>query len=273
MKKYALLFIIAASAVCSLSAYGQEDRIPRLGSFHSVSIQIPAQTVIIQGKHQALDMDMSESTARKVDIFNDRGTLVIKSKGAAWLRRSDSVKIMITMPSWESLNVTASGSLRSEEFWIGENMKIRTTGSCDVFLNSIEALTADILVSGSGNISLNHVNAKKELNVSSTGSGNILVQELTASDAGIKLTGSGDMSSSLDVGYLKATLTGSGDLRISGQASQAELQTTGSGDIDGAGLKAEEATVKITGSGDVSLRDDSRIKEIRMTGSGVFRSR
>jgi len=273
MKKYILFVIIASSVLTGLAAYGQEDRTPRLGNFDGVSIQVPAQTVIVRGRESGLDMDMSESTARKVDIFNDRGTLVIKPRGGAWLRRSDAIRIRITMPEWHSLSVSASGSLRSEDSWTSDDVKIRSTGSCDIFLNSLTVRSAELSLSGSGNVSMNRIDAGQTLSAHSTGSGNILIQETDASTMEIRLTGSGDLNGSVEAGQLEARLSGSGNVRISGHTGSADLQTTGSGDIDGDRLMADEAVIKITGSGNVSLSDGSRIKEIRMTGSGVFRSR
>jgi len=273
MKKYTILFFIFLSVLTSLTAYGQVDRTPRIGTFDSVSIRIPAQTIIVRGREESLDIDMSDNTARKVDIYNDRGTLVIKSKSGTRVRRSDAIKIRITMPYWNSLSLSASGSLRSNDVWSSDEANIKITGSCDITLGTIESRSTAITLSGSGNLILKKLESRDSQTINSTGSGDILIQDMSSDRTEIKITGSGDMGSTLETDHLEARLTGSGSLKVSGHANLADLQSTGSGGINGSGLRADEANVKITGSGDVYLHDDSHIREIRMTGSGVFRSR
>ncbi|MDA3955310.1 DUF2807 domain-containing protein, partial [Oceanispirochaeta sp.] len=257
MKKFSLVFMILMMGLCTLSAYGQNDsESPApLGSFDSIAIHIPAQTEIIRGPDTSVDIDMPEKVARHIEVYNDRGTLTIRSTGGSWIKNSDTVKIRIAMPYWESLKLSSSGIIRSEDSWNSSTALIRTSGSGDIILNNLKAGSAEFSTSGSGDISLNSLDSKGPVLIHSTGSGTIFIPESSASTLEVKLTGSGDFEGSTRSGALLARLSGSGRMRISGFVENADLQTTGSGEIDGSGLMAEDAFMKITGSGHVNLKD------------------
>jgi Putative auto-transporter adhesin, head GIN domain len=277
MKKYSLIIMILLVFGLNLNAFGHNETNSgttqsRLGDFESVAIHVPAQTELIKGNSSSVDIQMSEKTARNIEVYTDRGILVIKSKGNSWIRKSDQLKITITMPYWESIRVTASGYFHSEENWKLDHPLIRNTGSCDIELKGIDADKLEYRGSGSGDLSIADLNTSYETEIVTTGSGNSHVSMIKSESFSVELTGSGDFRGGMDTESFTAKTTGSGKIIASGRCERVDLQSTGSGGIFAEDLSADEAYVRTTGSGDIILKDGAHLKEIRMTGSGTFRS-
>lgn len=277
MKKYSLIIMILLVFCLNLNASGHNEPNSastrnRLGDFESVAIHVPAQTELIKGNSSSVDIQMSEKTARNIEVYTDRGTLVIKSKGNSWIRKSDQLKITITMPYWESIRVTDSGYFHSDENWKLDHTLIRNTGSCDIELNSIDAEKLEYRGSGSGDLSISDLNTSYESEIVTTGSGNSSVSIIKSDSLSVELTGSGDFRGEMNTESFTAKTTGSGKINASGRCERVDLQSTGSGGIFAEDLSADEAYVRTTGSGDIILKDGAHLKEIRMTGSGSFRS-
>lgn len=272
--------MILLAAALQLSAYGQGDpgydgnpgSREKLGSFDSVAIHIRAETELIRGSKNSVDIQMSERAARNIDVYNDRGTLVIKARNGYWVRKDDSVKIRITMPRWESVKMTASGKLYSSDRWDLDYALIRNSGSCEIRLDSLDTDRLNFRGSGSGDIRFGELIVQDDIEMTSTGSGDIDADYLECENLSLHLTGSGDFSAQLDTEIFTARTTGSGMIIASGSCFRADFNTTGSGGVSAEDLDAEEAYIRITGSGDTTLKDGAHLKEIRMTGSGTFRS-
>lgn len=277
MKKYSLIIMMLMVFGLNMNAIGHNETNSsstqkKLGDFESVAIHVPAQTELIMGYSSSLDIQMSEKIARNIEVYTDRGTLVIKSKGNSWIRKSDQLKITITMPYWESIRMTASGYFHSDENWKLDNILIRNTGSCDIELKSIDAERLEYRGSGSGDFTIADLNTSYNTEIVTTGSGNSHVSMLRTESLSVELTGSGDFSGEINTESFNAKTTGSGDISASGSSERVELQSTGSGRISAEDLSANDAYIRTTGSGDITLKDGAHLKEIRMTGSGTFRS-
>lgn len=277
MNKYVLFIMIILLPGLNLSALGLNDSHDtggkgNLRNFESVSINIPAQTELIKGSSSSVDIQMSEKTARNIDVYTDRGTLVIKSKGGSWIRKSDQIKIKITMPYWETLRVSSSGTLYSEDKWTLDHALIRNSGSCDIDMRELEAEKLEYRSSGSGDISISELYTSHETEIVSTGSGNSRIGIVSCESLSVEITGSGDFSGGMKTEAFIAKTTGSGDILAAGRCERADLHSTGSGEVLAQELSAGEAYVRTSGSGDITLKDGARLKEIRMTGSGTFRS-
>ena len=276
MKKYSLFFMILLVFGLNLNAFGHSEysdhsRRDRLGHFESVSINVPAQTELVMGNSSSVDIQMSEKTARNIEVYTDRGTLIIKSKGGSWIRRADQIKIKITMPYWESLRITSSGNFSSDDMWKLDHVLIRNSGSCDIDLNGIHAKRFECRASGSGDIDIDDLYVDKT-SIVTTGSGNYRIGTVKTDSLTVELTGSGDFSAEMTTDQFTARTTGSGKIIAAGRCDRVDLQTTGSGGIHAENLAADEAYIRTTGSGDITLKDGAHLKEIRMTGSGTFRS-
>ncbi len=272
MKKSALILILSLTALISVQGTGHPDSSQdSLGDFHSLSIEVPAKTELVRGSRCTVDITMSEGHTSQLDVYTDRGTLIIRSRGG-WIRKSDEISIRITMPRWETIKLNSSGILSSTDYWNLDYALIRNTGSGEINIQGLNAMKMECRASGSGRIRIEELATELSTEIHISGSGDYLGSNIRTDELVIKQTGSGSLRSGISVEKLSASLSGSGDLRVSGRCGRANLQTTGSGKILGDRLDSHEAWIRISGSGDVLLRDGVRLREIRMTGSGTFRS-
>ena len=86
-----------------------------------------------------------------------------------------------------------------------------------------------------------------------SGSGNLSIDHVQADDFAASIAGSGDMKiGQMAVQSAHFSIAGSGDITASGTAGSAEMQVAGSGDIGAQGLTASRANITVQGSGDVS---------------------
>ncbi|TAM94105.1 MAG: DUF2807 domain-containing protein [Chitinophagaceae bacterium] len=101
------------------------------------------------------------------------------------------------------------------------------------------------------------------------GSGNIKTQDSLTNDDKIKLNvaGSGDIQLQMNAPELDAGIEGSGNISVSGETKDIHLNIVGSGDFKGAGLKSEQAVIKITGSGNAHVFSSIKLKT-KILGSG-----
>ncbi|MDD5784653.1 MAG: DUF2807 domain-containing protein, partial [Prevotella sp.] len=108
------------------------------------------------------------------------------------------------------LAVKGSGDLSIDGHLLCDNVKMTVTGSGDLEVKNLEALTNDVTLVGSGDM---------EVRQSKVGS------------TRVRLTGSGDIKIDCrDCGSVDSNLTGSGDISITGTVRNVNKSKAGSGD-------------------------------------------
>ncbi len=103
-----------------------------------------------------------------------------------------------------------------------------------------------------------------------SGSGNMSVQNtLNISDLYMKVSGSGNITvSKLDANSLDANISGSGEINIwDGTVANESVDIGGSGSMDLSGLRATVGNIRISGSGDARVYVTNSLK-VRISGSG-----
>ena len=104
--------------------------------------------------------------------------------------------------------------------------------------------------------------------VSLAGSGDVYSDDvIDASDLKLSLAGSGDFNLTVSTKNLTSSIAGSGNMTLKGDSNEFTCSIAGSGNINGYGLKASVATVKIAGSGNVKVHATNEI-HARTAGSG-----
>lgn len=127
--------------------------------------------------------------------------------------------------------------------------------------------TADIAVSGSGDVVLGDV--AEELYVRVAGSGD--VQTGRARSAEVSVAGSGDVEIGDIAAGLEAAVAGSGDIEAGDVSGPVEARISGSGGIRLRDGRAEGLTVRISGSGGFAFDGVAVDPDIRVSGSGDVR--
>lgn len=222
MLQKSLFSIILISA--TLIAFGQEKEERDVSSFTGVSLGIHGDLYLTQGSPQKVvvqaekDLDELETEVRD-------GVLRIKTDN--WNSRIKGVKIWITMPEVESLNVSGSGELLAETSIDAEELDLKVSGSGKIKISELKAEEIGAAISGSGDIVL--AGAAEEMEIRISGSGDVHAEGLKVSECGIKISGSGsckiDATEELDV-----SVSGSGNVTYYSDP-QIDARVSGSGKV------------------------------------------
>ena len=131
---------------------------------------------------------------------------------------------------------------------------------------------SSIVLSGSGNMTLESALNSEDLDIKISGSGNIKTADgLTAKKINVEIGGSGDIKmGSTTATELKAAVLGSGNFEIKGTGDKAEFQVTGSGDIDADDFVTKSTDAQTTGSGNINCHATESL-DARILGSGDIR--
>lgn len=122
---------------------------------------------------------------------------------------------------------------------------LKNSGSGDMENCLLEAPSAEITISGSGDVAG--------------------IAEANRVD--VTVSGSGDGFFELYTDQLKTSLSGSGDFEAEGSGQLLDLRISGSGDYLGRHFACQEADIRLSGSGNAEVRAAQRV-DVTISGSG-----
>ncbi len=195
-----------------------------LSSFERVSLSISADVHIKRGDTQSIMVRGQQNIIE--NLITDVQDKTWRIRFDRPIRRSQGVKIFITLPYLSGAKVSGSGNIESEDAWQAPSFYAGVSGSGNINLQvQAEELTSK--VSGSGNIMLG--GSSKEYTVQITGSGNIKAYELSAEHCKVRISGSGDARVDAQE-QLDVRISGSGDVMYTGRP-QVNSKISGSGGL------------------------------------------
>ncbi len=224
----AVLFLFAVSAT-SLYAQNKESR--KTASFSSIELSVPADLYLSQGNLTEVQLEGPADYLAKVETKVSHGNLAIRfyKKYCTWWREPKGrIKIYISTPDLEKLDVTGSGIITAKSKIACDELSLLVTGSGMIELPalSVNELSAD--VTGSGTIRAAGEETAESQKILITGSGKVLNDGLPAQNTKVSITGSGK-ARVYATGRLKISVTGSGKVYYKGGAVL-DASITGSGD-------------------------------------------
>jgi hypothetical protein len=187
----------------------------------------------------SFDVELTPGSVTKVEVVGDDnilpfiyteekdGFLVVKSKDYLTYNSTEGIKIKITTPQLENLQLAGSGNIIGQGKFTGsDKLILKIAGSGDIKLEvNTPKIEADIAGSGSINLS----GETKDETIKIAGSGDYLTEGLMAENATIRIAGQGDVkvftSTTLDI-----HIAGSGTVYYKGNPT-IKQKVAGSGDI------------------------------------------
>lgn len=182
-----------------------------LNGFTGVSNEMEATVYITQGAEYAIRLEAQQNVLDDITTKVSGGMLEIYSEHC--INDALPVIIYITMPDIESLSVSGSGNMFTQ--------------------NKVTASELDIDISGSGTFTS--------------------VDTIIALNIDMQISGSGDMNLIADAPIVSTDISGSGDMSVSGNGGTMSAQISGSGQIHSFYFYVANSTINISGSGNVEL--------------------
>ncbi|MBX2875714.1 MAG: DUF2807 domain-containing protein [Saprospiraceae bacterium] len=209
----------------SLSGKGPVvEQLLELNTFERISLAISADVYLSYGEAQSIRVRGQENIIENLLTEIQDKTWRIRFDRP--IRRSQGLKIFITLPYLSGARVSGSGNVESQHTWQTTSFYAGVSGSGNInLLLQTEELSSK--VSGSGNIMLGG-NAK-EYTVQITGSGNVKAYELAAEHCKVKISGSGDARVDAQE-QLDVRISGSGDVMYTGRP-RVNSKISGSGSL------------------------------------------
>ena len=202
----------AVSGFTGVELAGSDDVDVRVG---------PAFSIRAEGPSEELD---------RLDIRKDGSTLSIgrtRDGSFNWGgRKSQGVKVYVTMPSIAAASLAGSGDLRVDKV-AGGDFSGALAGSGDLSVDNIAATSARLEIAGSGGIAAK--GSVQKLSMSIAGSGDIDAGGLTATGADVSIAGSGNASATVN-GPASVSIMGSGDVSL-GAGAKCTTSKMGSGEV------------------------------------------
>jgi len=230
MKKvpFILMAIICLLFINETSA--QKSKIFKVDKFSGVALRTSGHVYIKYGKENKVEVESSEDVLERLDIYVEKGTLVIQFKNSSrnWnMRGDDPLTINLTMSELNKLNISSSGFIRTENKFKTDNLDLKISGSgkMEIAADASE-ITANI--SGSGNIRLK--GSCDSFNPKISGSGKIDAEEMESKSTTITISGSGNCTVNVSQS-LEARVSGSGNIYYTGNPNNVNSNISGSGRI------------------------------------------
>lgn len=198
-----------------------------LSSFEKLSLGISADLYISQGSTQSVTIKGQQNIIDNIISVVEDDTWRIRFDKP--VRRSNELKIYVTVTKLSSMRVSGSGDVygegvfdQSSTFYTG----ISGSGNMKLAVQAQEVVSK---VSGSGNIALRGTAEDYEVQIS--GSGNVRSDELQAAHCTVRISGSGNAR--LDVAdALEVRISGSGGVSYKGRP-KISSRISGSGNLKG----------------------------------------
>lgn len=189
---------------------------------------IGGMTVLVtQGTNTSVRIEADGNLLSYIETELDGDELEIRPRRGYNLRPRAHIKVYVTAPVYNSLSVTGSGKIQSQNKITNPgSIKVGVTGSGDVVLDT-DAPTVDSEIAGSGSITL--TGATRNFGTEISGSGEVHGFNLQSEASRVEIAGSGTVEVSASK-QLDVDIAGSGDVFYKGNPA-INQSIAGSGNI------------------------------------------
>lgn len=218
--------------------------------FAHVDITGAFKVIYEQGNRHTVRVEASEKALKEMTIYVKEKELRIRSAVKKPTVSFSDVKVYVTSPDIQSVDLTGSGLFSASN---------PVTCSKDLLID----------LTGSGKVLIVAANCNKA-HLDLTGAGTIELGALEAANTTLDLTGSGAINlGGLKSGTVNFDLTGSGSMKLDKMVcNEFDIDLTGSGKVNCEDINADKGHTDISGSGRVTLKGVVKNHTKETSGSG-----
>ncbi len=264
-----ILLILPSSIFAQQVTSGKRSSQTRsTANFNFINLKISGMLYVSQADQFSLVIEAPAEIIDKITTEVAENTLVIESSNKYTVGVAPTIKIYVTMPRPNGLEVNGSGSIVAQTDFTTNFLSASVAGSGRIKLMDVAAGKLSIRLDGSGQISQTKTTAESAM-IEIHGSGSFQGDNFTCRLLSASLDGSGDIQlTGIAAGKLWMQNSGSGSIRhVSGMATEVLLENTGSGSIDADALNGGTISASNAGSGDIEV-GISETLNAQLSGSG-----
>jgi hypothetical protein len=203
----------------------KEER--NVGAFKAVDLRGDIDVYLTQGPAKAAVIEAEDNIIPLIELVKEGDELVVRLKRHVSVNTQKDMKVYLTTPDIEKVNLSGSGDIDIQgKFNSNNGVRVNVSGSGDVE-GAFNAPSVKASIAGSGNIELS--GETKDAEVSIAGSGDFKGKELLSENVSVNITGSGNANVHASV-KLDAKIVGSGDVHYKG-SPQISSRVIGSGSV------------------------------------------
>ncbi len=232
MKTKMITLIVLFAMICMAIPAKAESEERNVSAFTEISLRIPANLHIEQGKKQYIEIVAKPSTLEDIVTEVKGSELIIRfpKKNLFWKDfKPGTIDIFITIPEIDALALSGSGDIIGEGDIKSRILNLAVSGSGDISLPDLSAERVKASISGSGDIEIGGNGEAQDLSVNISGSGNFKGAGFEASDVNVRIAGSGNVVVHAE-DNLNVRVAGSGDVRYKGNP-RIDKSVAGSGSV------------------------------------------
>lgn len=199
-----------------------------VNNFNAIDLRMNGSVYFRTDTAFKVQVSAKQSIMSILETSVTNGKLTIRYNNGKTYDADETIRIDVSAPSVNSLELTTSGSIYSMLPLNSGNLFLRTTGSGNITLQSVAATNIDAFSGMSGKIiaatgTVHNIKAKTE------GSGHIDLSGIAARTANARVVASGDIRLRVS-DHLDARIDGSGDIYFRGNPTLS-TQLNGSGHL------------------------------------------
>lgn len=225
---YALMFV-------GILIFGKtlaQDENRNVPSFSEISLRVPGVLHLEQGPQQQVTIVAKSSTREEIITEVKDRKLIIRFPGKNYLMKTfnpGKIEIFVTVPEIDGLSVSGSGDIVVSDKIETRILDLVVSGSGDIQIEHLNAERVKANISGSGDILIGEGGIAQDMGVTVSGSGNIKAEGFEARDIMVTIAGSGNCHVFTN-GSLKARIAGSGNVYYHGNPT-IDSSVAGSGSV------------------------------------------
>lgn len=162
------------------------------GEFHSIQCNIPGDMIYTPGDC-AIKFDGPDNVLQHIKVYNDNGTLVVKTDGIT-IRRLRKFTIHLSSPVLEDLDFNGAIDFNAPQGITALDFNLTVNGAGDIDINGLKADKATVTVNGAGDVDVDGLDCEHiEVAVNGAGDANVSGRAATAR---LNISGAGDIDAS-----------------------------------------------------------------------------
>ena len=197
-------------------------------SFKKVEVRGNIDVYLVQGEIKPVEIEGDENLIQYVELEQTGNKLVIKSKQGYNLDPSGDMKIYVTAPEFENIEVSGACNIYSQaKINNDNNLDLSVSGAGDIKME-VDAPKIDITLTGAGKVNLKGETKSFKLDLS--GASTAHCYELLSEDTEVDISGAGSAEVYASV-KLDAEVSGAGSIKYKGNAKDVKQHVSGAGSV------------------------------------------
>lgn len=193
--------------------------------FHAVDVEIPGDVEVRVADQYSVEVQAQENILPLLKTEVENGHLKLYFSES--VSNVKDLKVRIAGPSFDELDLSGSGTLKTTTPLSGQKLTLEIGGSGSIDIPQADVSEMKCSIAGSGNIQVS--GKSSDISFEIAGSGDIAAKGLVANTAKAEIAGSGSVTCNV-AQTLKAEIAGSGDVYYTGTPS-VDTDVSGSGKV------------------------------------------